>query len=613
MLRPTVWGLERDGPVGEGRADLDDGPTVPGAHPPKGRHRAVHRSEVGDLRGTPELLRGDFVDWREDGDHRVVHPHVDGPEGLLHRPCGLLHLPGVRHVGGQDHRPASRGVGVLGRAFQPLHPPGEQSETGASPGESFRRGPPDPRGGARDHNDFWEIHRSGCLPGWMADYTAAPDPRPVTMGSMSRPKRPSAASERYPPIADYALIGDCHAAALVSKEASIDWCCLPRFDSGSCFGRLLDWDRGGYCQIVPEDADFSSSRRYVDDTLVLETTFRSGGGEARMFDCFTMRRGGARDPYRQILRVMEGVRGRMRLRLWLCPRFDYAEVRPWIRQEGVRHYSAIGGNDGLLIASEADLDFGDSHDVQATFDVEAGERVHLSIQFMRPEMIDDELPDPPQPEELDRRLEDTVKWWRRWSSKARLDGPHGPGAIRSAIVLKALTNAPTGAIAAAPTTSLPEAPGGSRNWDYRFTWVRDSSFAVRSLAEVGFDAEADGFRRFVERSSAGHADDLQILYGVGGERRLPELVLDDLEGYRGARPVRVGNAASGQVQLDVYGELLDMAWMWHRRGHSPDDDYWRFLVDLVNCAAARWMEPDRGIWETRGRPQHFVHSKAMCW
>jgi pentatricopeptide repeat protein len=433
------------------------------------------------------------------------------------------------------------------------------------------------------------------------------------MGSMSRPKRPSAASERYPPIADYALIGDCHAAALVSKEASIDWCCLPRFDSGSCFGRLLDWDRGGYCQIVPEDADFSSSRRYVDDTLVLETTFRSGGGEARMFDCFTMRRGGARDPYRQILRVMEGVRGRMRLRLWLCPRFDYAEVRPWIRQEGVRHYSAIGGNDGLLIASEADLDFGDSHDVQATFDVEAGERVHLSIQFMRPEMIDDELPDPPQPEELDRRLEDTVKWWRRWSSKARLDGPHGPGAIRSAIVLKALTNAPTGAIAAAPTTSLPEAPGGSRNWDYRFTWVRDSSFAVRSLAEVGFDAEADGFRRFVERSSAGHADDLQILYGVGGERRLPELVLDDLEGYRGARPVRVGNAASGQVQLDVYGELLDMAWMWHRRGHSPDDDYWRFLVDLVNCAAARWMEPDRGIWETRGRPQHFVHSKAMCW
>jgi GH15 family glucan-1,4-alpha-glucosidase len=421
------------------------------------------------------------------------------------------------------------------------------------------------------------------------------------------------AQPRYPPIADYGLIGDCHSAALVHKSGSIDWCCMPRFDSGSCFGRLLDWDRGGYCSITPVEPGFVPSRRYVPDTMVLETTFRTGGGEARLFDCFTMRRGGARNPYQQLLRVVEGVRGRLDLRLDLQPRFDYAEVRPWIRQLGVRYFSAIGGNDGLLVSCDADIAPGAQHDLGATLFVRAGERVHVSIQAMPPELIDQNAPEPPDSEELDRRLAETLAWWKRWSGKGKLEGAFEEGAKRSAFVLKALTNAPTGAIAAAPTTSLPESPKGGRNWDYRFSWIRDSSYAVRSLAELGYDAEADGFRRFAERSAAGNAEDLQIVYGLGGERRLTELVIENMEGYRGAKPVRAGNAAARQVQLDVYGELLELAWRWHRRGHSPDDDYWRFLVELVNAAAKRWTEPDRGIWEIRGTPRHFVFSKVLCW
>jgi GH15 family glucan-1,4-alpha-glucosidase len=325
-----------------------------------------------------------------------------------------------------------------------------------------------------------------------------------------------------------------------------------------------------------------------------------------------MTRGGRERPNNELLRVIEGVRGRMRLAIEVSPRFDYGQVRPWIRQEGIRLYSAIGGNDALLVWSDADIAPVGRHDLAATIDVRAGQRVRLSLRFVRPERLDDHPASAPSPEQLDGRLDETVAWWWRWSSKGRMEGPHAPASLRSALVLKALTNALTGAIVAAPTTSLPEVMGGSRNWDYRFSWVRDSSFAVRSLAELGHDAEADGFRRFMERSAAGSAEDLQTLYGVGGERRLVELGLR-AEGYRRSRPVRVGNAAATQRQLDVYGHLLELAWRWHERGHSPDEDYWRFLVDLVEAAAAHWEEPDCGIWEMRGKPRHFVHSKVMCW
>ncbi|MHB8646436.1 MAG: glycoside hydrolase family 15 protein [Thermomicrobiales bacterium] len=417
----------------------------------------------------------------------------------------------------------------------------------------------------------------------------------------------------YPPIQDYALIGDCHSAALVSRAGSIDWCCMPRFDSGSCFGRLLDWNRGGYCSIAPEDGGHTSFREYVGDTLVLATTLRAGSGEAILYDCFVMRAGGKLEPLLQLLRIVEGVRGHVTFDLHIVPRFDYGILEPWIRHDGIRMFSAIGGNDALVIQSDADLARVERHNLHASFTVRAGERVRTSLTYSDPASLDRDPPQVITAAALDARLTETLEWWKQWSSQATLAGPDASSVLRSAITLKALTNAPTGAIIAAPTTSLPERPGGERNWDYRFSWIRDSSFSVRSLTDIGYVSEADGFRRFIQRAAAGSAASLQIMYGVGGERRLTELTLDHLEGYRGAKPVRIGNAASDQVQLDAYGELLDLAWHWHQRGSSPDDDYWRFILDLVDAACVRWNEKDRGLWESRGEPQHFVHSKVMCW
>jgi GH15 family glucan-1,4-alpha-glucosidase len=417
----------------------------------------------------------------------------------------------------------------------------------------------------------------------------------------------------YPPIGDYALIGDCHSAALISRTGSIDWACLPRFDAGSCFGRLLDWENGGYCSIEPVDPEGPPLRSYIENSLVLLTTFRTDGGEAVVYDCLAMHRGGSRRPRRELLRIVEGRRGRVELTLHIAPRFDYGEVKAWIRHHGTRLFSALGGNDGLVVSGDADLQPHGEHDLAVTFTVRPGERIRLSILAVDPADIDPDVPEPPSPEELDKRLDETIKWWQRWTSRGRLGGPDQPGALRSAVVLKALTNAPTGAIVAAPTTSLPEAVGGSRNWDYRFSWIRDAQLTVRSLGDLGFEAEADGFRRFVERSAAGSAANLQIMFGAGGERRLAELELEHLEGYKRSKPVRVGNAAAKQLQLDVYGYLLQLAWQWHERGSSPDDDYWRFLLGLVDAAAERWKEPDSGIWEMRGEGRHFVHSKAMCW
>jgi len=401
--------------------------------------------------------------------------------------------------------------------------------------------------------------------------------------------------------------------ALVSRSGSIDWCCMPRVDAASIFGRLLDWDRGGHCSIAPVDPAATCIQAYVEDTLVVCTTFRTEHGEARLFDCFAMHTGGRTNPHRQLIRILEGVRGRIDLRIEVVPRFDYGEVRPWIRHHSARLHSCIGGNDGILVACEAELEAGvGAHELAATVTIRAGERVRLSIEFIRPEQIEFEMPVVSDSEQLDERLHETLGWWRTWARQITVKDAHRAAVARSAIVLKGLTHAPTGAIAAAATTSLPETPGGERNWDYRFSWIRDSAFSVRALADIGCTDEADGFRRFVQRSSAGSAKELQVMYGLGGERRLTEIELA-LEGYRGASPVRIGNAASTQLQLDAYGTLIDLSWRWHRRGHSPDDDYWRFVVDLVDTACERWQEPDRGIWEIRGRPQHFVHSKVMCW
>jgi GH15 family glucan-1,4-alpha-glucosidase len=424
--------------------------------------------------------------------------------------------------------------------------------------------------------------------------------------------RGAPAAPGYRPIGDYAFLGDCHTGALVSSAGSVDWLCLPRLDGGSYFGRLLDRERGGSCVVTPADPAARTSRRYLDGTLVLETEMATPSGRVRVTDCLTMRPGGARRPYRQLLRVVDGLDGAVDLHVHVIPRFDYGQVRPWIRRGG-RTWQALGGDDGLVIEGDVPLALSGLHDLVAEVRVRAGQRLRLSLRHVRPEVLDGAGTRPTAPEELDRRLAQTVAWWRGWSARAGRLGPDRAAVVRSAMVLKALTQATTGAIAAAATTSLPEAPGGSRNWDYRASWVRDSVFALRSLAELGYAAEADGFRRFVQRSAAGSAEELQIMYGLRGERRLAELALDDLEGYGGARPVRIGNAAARQHQHDVYGELLDLAWSWHRQGHSPDADDWRFLVELVNEAAERWRTPDRGIWELRGRPRHLVHSKVMCW
>ena len=417
-------------------------------------------------------------------------------------------------------------------------------------------------------------------------------------------------NSEQPPIADYGLIGDCHAAALISREGSIDWCCLPRFDSGSAFGRLLDASQGGHCVIRPvSDGPFQASREYLEDTLVLQTTLTGSAGEIRLTDCMTM----DAEQERQILRVIEVTRGSVELEIVVAPRFDYGQVRPWIRRHGHRMHSAVGGNDALLVWCEHELAEDAEHELLGRVTLGAGKRIRMALIYCAPELVEERVESEPEAEQLDSSLRHTIRWWRDWAKSVRLDSRDEPAARRSAFALKALTHAPTGAVVAAVTTSLPEVMGGARNWDYRYAWVRDSSFSSRAFAELGAIQEADAFRAFIIRSAAGHAEDLQVLYGPGGERRLQCEEIGELAGYRGSTPVRIGNDAASQRQLDAYGELVNLTWRWHRRGHSPSDDDWRFLASLIDHAAEQWSQPDRGIWEWPGKPQHFVHSKVLCW
>jgi GH15 family glucan-1,4-alpha-glucosidase len=410
-----------------------------------------------------------------------------------------------------------------------------------------------------------------------------------------------------PSLAELALLGDRRTAALISRDGAVCWLCLPRFDSGACFASLLDPD-GGSCEIALDaERTKTPERRYLPGTLVLETTLRHAGGEARVLDCL-VDDGTERGEERLLLRIVEGVSGEVPVRVLLAPRFDYGAVRPWVRRRGDR-WSAIGGDDGLLCTCDAPLELEGRHALRARATVREGERLRLALTYRRPADLerDDTAPGP---EALDAALDATIERWRSWS---RRDGAADlAGAHRSALVLKALTYAPTGAMVAAATTSLPEGHRGERAWDYRYSWIRDSVMASRSLAELGYDDEADAFRCFIERSAAGSTDDLQVFYGVGGERRAPEETLGSLRGYDGA-DVTVGNGAATQLQLDAFGHLLGQSWRAHERGHSPDDDYWRFLVDCVDAAASSWERPDNGIWEWRGDGRHFVYSKVMCW
>lgn len=431
-----------------------------------------------------------------------------------------------------------------------------------------------------------------------------------------------------PDIADYAVIGDLHTAALVSRWGSIDWCCMPRFDSASCFGRLLDPDAGMF-EIAPSSERSESHRFYQDDALVLVTRWEVGGAQADVIDCLAagpdrgrLERGESRRSQGSrpgvdgpmLIRYVAGRRGEMEFDLDLAPRFDYGLVLPWLRQIDRNSWSLIAGDDGLVVESEAILAPNDERDrISARFTVSPRETVRTAVSFLRPEVIEKGVDFEGGIDRLDQELTRTVESWQSWSKHLEPSDRLDYGVRRSALVLRSLTYAPTGAIAAAATTSLPETAGGERNWDYRYSWIRDSSFASRTLAEVGAEEEAGAFWRFIGRTAAGRADELQTVYGVGGERRLGEYELDHLAGYLDSRPVRSGNAATDQIQLDSLGEIVNLAWRWHLRGFPPDDDEWRFLLSVIDAAAESSKATDRGIWEWRGDPEHFVHSKVMCW
>jgi GH15 family glucan-1,4-alpha-glucosidase len=422
-------------------------------------------------------------------------------------------------------------------------------------------------------------------------------------------------AERYPPIGEYALISDCHSAALVSRDGSVDWCCFHRFDARPVFARLLDWDRGGHCRIAPAKP-YRSSRRYIPGTNVLETTFETAGGVMTVKDLFPIRDGSATDdpaavhPYHQLIRLVRCEAGEVHVRLEFAPRFDYGYTVPQVTIHEAGLATVFGGADSLLVQTDLTLDQSDLSRCSAERTLRAGEEASLIVTYALPHELRLRRIDP---EECRRRLDITCRFWQGWSDRCTYRGPYREQVVRSALVLKGLTNSPNGAIVAAPTTSLPEDFGGVRNWDYRYAWLRDSSFTLYALFSLGYTEEAHAFMSWLQRTTAGSACDLQVLYGVGGERFLPELRLDQLEGYRGSRPVRIGNGATSQFQLDIYGELLDTAWLYHRSGGQIDRVFWDFLVRVVEHVEGHWQEPDEGIWEVRGGRRHFVYSKVMAW
>lgn len=426
----------------------------------------------------------------------------------------------------------------------------------------------------------------------------------------------TAAHVGHQPIADYAMLSDCHSVALVSRQGSIDWYCSPHIDSPALFARLLDAETGGACYVGPDldSAKWFVERRYLDRTMVLETTHYSDQGRLRVVDCLAMRAGGRTRPLRQLLRFVECLAGEVEVAIDIAPRFDYGTIPPWVRQHDDGSLTAVGGSEGISIWSDLGLERANRHDICARSRLTEGQQGVLSIVTHAPHELDDGAPEEIAAAEALDRLDTTARWWSDWCDRREggHDGLDG-AALRSALVLKSLVHAPTGAIAAAPTTSLPEIPGGDWNWDYRFSWVRDGWMTVRSLADAGFGEEADGFHRFIERSSAGAGHELQLMYGVDGRHRTPEFELPDLAGYRGAQPVRIGNAAQVQLQLDMYGYLLELTWQRLCQGAMVDEAFWRFVSELVDIVCRRWREPDHGIWELRGEPQHYTYSKVHCW
>ncbi|MBV8258836.1 MAG: glycoside hydrolase family 15 protein [Actinobacteria bacterium] len=402
-------------------------------------------------------------------------------------------------------------------------------------------------------------------------------------------------------IEDYALLGDLQTAALVDRSGSVDWLCFPRFDSGACFAALLGGPENGRWLIAPENGG-TASRRYLDGTLVLETTWETDEGRARVLD-FMPPRGRAPD----VVRIVEGLRGSVEMRSELTIRFDYGHVVPWVRRVGDARV-AVAGPDALCFRTPAPTR-GENMRTVSLFRAHEGERTPFVLTWYPSHE------DPPAHVDAEQALADTESFWREWSSSHEVAVPDEwePVLERSLLVLKALTFAPTGGIVAAPTTSLPESIGGVRNWDYRYCWLRDATLTLLALVHAGHLEEAGAWRAWLLRAVAGDPAAVQIMYGVAGERRLSEFELPWLAGYEGSRPVRVGNAASGQIQLDVYGEVIDAIYQARLSGLEPLPEAWRIQRALLDHLEDAWRQPDHGIWEIRGEPRHFVHSKAMAW
>jgi GH15 family glucan-1,4-alpha-glucosidase len=401
-------------------------------------------------------------------------------------------------------------------------------------------------------------------------------------------------------IEDYAVIGDTHTAALVGRDGCIDWLCLPRFDSEACFARLLGDERHGYWRMAPKGPVTGSRRRYRDQTLVLETELDCAEGTIRVTDCMPIRAG-----HCEVVRLVGGVRGRVTVRMELCLRFGYGAVVPWVFREGGL-LRAVAGPNGVVLWTPVETS-GEDYVTVAEFSVGEDEQVPFVLAFHPSQE------DPPRPVDARFITDDTERWWKEWTGRSTYEGNWQEPVKRSLITLKALTYAPTGGIVAAATTSLPEDLGGVRNWDYRYCWLRDATFTLSSLMVAGYHEEAGAWRDWLLRTAAGTPRDLQIMYGPAGERRLDEYEVDWLPGYEGSRPVRVGNAAAQQFQLDVYGEVLDALYLSCLAGETLGPAAWGLESILVEFLESGWKEPDDGIWEVRGPRRHFVHSKVMAW
>ncbi len=435
--------------------------------------------------------------------------------------------------------------------------------------------------------------------------TITPDPAPAG----------GETTEDFRPVADYGLLADCNSAALVDRQGSVDWLCLPRYDSDAIFSRILD-PRAGHWSIRPVRG-YSTERRYLPGTLVIETTFTTDTGTVRLLDAMAFAPGqrghdlGFDAPH-ELLRGVEGVSGEVELRMELAPRPEYGLVRPLIRLEegGARTF----GSGRLGVSSGVPLEADDEDLMQASFSLSEGDRVGFALRWAAAEQK--EPPSPTPAGQVLERIEDTAEAWRSWESDHDIyEGPNKQLVRLSSRVLKGLTYRPTGAIVAAPTTSLPETVGGERNWDYRFSWIRDSSLTLEALYIGACSDEAEEFVSFMTSSAGGRAGEgsLQIMYGIGGEHDLSERELPHLRGWRDSEPVRVGNGAWDQVQLDVYGELLNSLWLYQERLGDLHPEIQQFVADLADTAARRWEEKDSGMWEMRGEPRHHLSSKVLCW